>query len=195
MTTPHGKPICTGRWIRPERLAGSPEWTTGLRRHLPAVWITAGLLAVCLLLPAAGFPALYVAAVSAGAFYRDNEPLELLRLPEMGASRLLVRKVLTAWRNYFLLSAPFALLAIVAHPRTAWLAAAWAPLSALALLYTVVSKYARYEPGSHPRQPLAARLGRAGFLLPVLLPLSLCLVVSYALRAERNLNRYLHDYD
>ena len=103
MTTPHGKRICTGRWIRPERLAGSPEWTTGLRRHLPAVWVTAGLLAVCLLLPVAGFPALYVAAVAAGAFYRDNEPLELLRLPEMGASRLLVRKVLTAWRNYLLL--------------------------------------------------------------------------------------------
>ena len=46
-----------------------------------------------------------------------------------------------------------------------------------------------------PRRPLAAKLGAAGFLIPLLLPLSLCLVVSYALRAERNLNRYLHDYD
>ena len=44
-------------------------------------------------------------------------------------------------------------------------------------------------------RPLAAKLGAAGFLIPLLLPLSLCLVVSYALRAERNLNRYLHDYD
>ena len=45
-----------------------------------------------------------------------------------------------------------------------------------------------------PARP-AAKLGAAGFLIPLLLPLSLCLVVSYALRAERNLNRYLHDYD
>ena len=42
---------------------------------------------------------------------------------------------------------------------------------------------------------MAERFGLAGFILPVLLPLSLGLMVSYALRAERNLNRYLHDYD
>ena len=68
-------------------------------------------------------------------------------------------------------------------------------LAALALLYAVVSKYARYQPDRTPRRPLAAKLGATGFLIPLLLPLSLCLVVSYALRAERNLNRYLHDYD
>lgn len=195
MGFPNGKRIYTGRWVRPELLGGSPEWTTGLRRHTTAVWITAGLLVLCLLLPVAGFPALYVAAVAAGAFYHDSEPLELLRLPEMGASRLLVRKVLTAWRNYFLLTLPFTLLAILAHPRTAWIAAAWAPLAALALLYAVVEKYARYQPGRTPERPLAARFGSAGFILPVLLPLTLCLTVSYVLRAERNLNRYLHDYD
>ena len=44
-------------------------------------------------------------------------------------------------------------------------------------------------------RPLPARPDAAGFLIPLLPPLSLCLVVSYALRAERNLNRYLHDYD
>ena len=108
---------------------------------------------------------------------------------------LLVRKVLTAWRNYFLLTLPFTLLAILAHPRTAWIAAAWAPLATLALLYAVVAKYAHYAPEKPRRQPLAARFGSAGFLFPVLLPLSLILTVSYALRAERNLNRYLHDYD
>ena len=44
-------------------------------------------------------------------------------------------------------------------------------------------------------EPLQLRLGAAGFLVPPLLPLSLCLVVSYLLRAERNLSRYLYDYD
>ena len=56
-------------------------------------------------------------------------------------------------------------------------------------------KYACYEPCRAARRPLAAKLGVAGFLVPLLLPLSLCLLVSYTLRAERNLNRYLHDYD
>ena len=191
MTSAPGKRIYTRRWIRPERLGGSPEWTAGLRRHPRALWITVGLLTLCILLPVAGFPGLYVAA----AFYLDDEPLELLRLPELNAGRLLVRKVLTAWRNYFLLTLPFTLLAILAHPRTAWIAAAWAPLAALALLYAVVAKYAHYAPEKPRRQPLAARFGSAGFLFPVLLPLSLALTVSYALRAERNLNRYLHDYD
>ena len=48
---------------------------------------------------------------------------------------------------------------------------------------------------ARPDAPPAAKLGAAGFLIPLLLPLSFCLVVSYALRAERNLNHYLHDYD
>ena len=62
--------------------------------------------------------------------------------------------------------------------------------------YFVAAKYARYDPADEsPRWPLAARLGAAGFLIPPLLPLSLCLVVSYLLRAERNLSRYLYDYD
>lgn len=195
MSSTNAKRIYTGRWIRPERFGGSPEWTAGLRRHPSAVWITAGVLVLCILLPAVGFPALYVAAVACGGFYHACEPLELLRLPEMNASRLLVRKVLTAWRNYFLLTLPFTLLAILAHPRTAWIAAAWAPLSALALLYAVVAKYARYQPDSNLRPPLATRIGSVGFIVPLLLPLSLGLTVSYALRAERNLNRYLHDYD
>ena len=195
MSSPRAKHLHTARWIRPELLAGSPEWTVGLRRHLTAVWFAAGGLILCILLPGAGFPGLYVAAVAVGAFYHDCEPLEVLRLPEMNASRLLVRKVLTAWRNYFLLTAPFALLAIVAHPRTAWMAVAWAPLAALALLYAVVAKYVRYVPENSARRPVAERLGIAGFLIPILLPLSLCLTVSYALRAERNLNRYLHDYN
>ena len=188
MSSPRARHLHTARWIRPELLAGSPEWTVGLRRHLTAVWFAAGGLILCILLPGAGFPGLYVAAVAVGAFYHDCEPLEVLRLPEMNASRLLVRKD-------FLLTAPFALLAIVAHPRTAWMAVAWAPLAALALLYAVVAKYVRYVPENSARRPVAERLGIAGFLIPILLPLSLCLTVSYALRAERNLNRYLDDYD
>ena len=195
MASATGKRIYAGRLIRPERLGGSPEWTAGLRRRPTAVWITAAVLALCILLPVVGFPALYVAAVACGVFYLDNEPLELLRLPELGAGRLLVRKVLTAWRNYFLLTAPFALLAVVAHPRTVWMAAAWIPMAALALFHAVVSKYAHYTPDTPTRRPVAARFATAGFILPVLLPLTLCLTVSYTLRAERNLNRYLHDYD
>ena len=134
--------------------------------------------------------------LSCGAFYAANEPLQLLLLPGKGAARLLARKIFTAWRNYFLMTAPFAVLALLAQPRSAWMAAAWAPLAALALLYFVAAKYARYDPADEsPRWPLAARLGAAGFLIPPLLPLSLCLVVSYLLRAERNLSRYLYDYD
>ena len=120
-------------------------------------------------------------------------------LPEQGAARFLARKVLAAWRNYFLFAVPYAAVIVLRHPDTCWMAAGWASLAALALLYAVVSKYARYQPDRTPRRPLAgvaaASLGAAGFLIPLLLPLSLCLVVSYALRAERNLNRYLHDYD
>lgn len=188
--------IYSGRLVRPGVFGGSPEWTAGLRRHPAAVVAAAVVLAVCACIPYAGFPALYLAALACGSFYAANEPLQLLLLPEKGAARLLTRKVLTAWRSYFLLTAPFAALTLLAQPRSAWMAAAWAPLAALALLYFVTAKYACYDAETEtPHRPLAFKLGAAGFLVPPLLPLSLCLVVSYALRAERNLNRYLYDYD
>ena len=175
---------------------GSPEWIAGMRLHPGSVAATVSALTLCACVPYAGFPALVAAAVGCGAFYRSCEPLQLVLLPEQGAARFLARKVLAAWRNYFLMTAPFAVLALLAQPRSAWMAAAWAPLAALALLYFVAAKYARYDPADEsPRWPLAARLGAAGFLIPPLLPLSLCLVVSYLLRAERNLSRYLYDYD
>lgn len=176
-------------------LGGSPEWIAGFRLHFNAVVAVIAALVLCASIPWAGFPALYLAAVGCGALYTENEPLQLLLLPEKSAARLIAHKVFAAWRNYFLFAAPYAVVIVLRYPGTRWIAAAWAPLAALVLLYFVVSKYARYEPGSTPRRSLAARLGVAGFLVPPLLPLSLCLVVSYALRAERNLNRYLHDYD
>lgn len=177
-------------------LGGSPEWIAGMRLHFGAVVAVTAALVLCACIPYAGFPALYLAALACGAFYAANEPLQFLLLPEKGAARLLTRKVLAAWRNYFLFAAPYALIIVLRYPDTRWMAAAWAPLSALALLYFVAAKYVRYDPADEsPRWPLAARLGVAGFLVPPLLPLSLCLVVSYLLRAERNLNRYLYDYD
>lgn len=176
-------------------LGGSPEWIAGMRLHFNAAVAVIAALVLCASIPWAGFPALYLAAIACGAFYRGNEPVQLLLLPEKSAARLIAHKVFAAWRNYFLFAAPYALAIVLLHPGTRWIAAAWAPLAALVLLYFVVAKYARYEPGSTPRRPLAAKLGTAGFLVPPLMPLSLCLVVSYALRAERNLNRYLHDYD
>ena len=158
-------------------LGGSPEWIAGMRLHPGSVAATVSALTLCACVPYAGFP------------------LQLVLLPEQGAARFLARKVLAAWRNYFLFAVPYAAVIVLRHPDTCWMAAGWASLAALALLYAVVSKYARYQPDRTPRRPLAAKLGAAGFLIPLLLPLSFCLVVSYALRAERNLNHYLHDYD
>ena len=107
-----------------------------------------------------------------------------------------MRKIGTAWRNYFLAALPAAALTAALHPRTAWLAALWLPFAALLLAYAVLAKYARYDPAIRETPlPAATRLGFAGFLVPVFLPVTLCLTVSYAVRAERNLDRYLYDYD
>ena len=124
--------VYSGRLVRPALFGGSPEWTAGVRRHPTAVVAAAVVLLVCACIPYAGFPALYLAAAACGAFYAANEPLQLLLLPGKGAARLLARKIFTAWRNYFLMTAPFAVLALLAQPRSAWMAAAWAPLAATA---------------------------------------------------------------
>lgn len=177
-------------------LGYAPEWIAGIRRRprtvAAAVVATA---AACVVSGYAGFALLALAAATAAGFYTVREPLPLVLLPEVRASRFLARKVAAAWRLYFLAAAPFALLAALLHPAEAWLAAVWAPLAALVLCYIVLAKYARYDDRKPLRQPAAAWFGLAGFYLPPLLPLSLALTVSYALRAERNLDRYLRDYD
>lgn len=175
-------------------LGRSPEWTGALRRRPAATALAAAVLLLATVVPWAGFPALTAAAVACRRLYRRNEGLPLL--PRTGASRLLVRKILTAWRNYFALALPFALATAALHPRTAWMAAAWAPLAALSLAYAVLAKYARYDPRrAAAAEPPVTRWGAAGVLFPPLLPLTLWLTVVYALAAERNLDRYLYDYD
>ena len=186
----------SGRRLRIGMSGFSVEWTAGLRRHpIAAASICTGLL-VCCLLPFAGFPALYLAALLCQSLYADNEPLELLLLPQMAPERFLSGKIRTAWRNYFLLAAPFALLSAIYRPEAAWLAAIWAPMSALMLVYFVTAKYAAYDPASPAATAsTASLLGLTGFIVWPLLPATLILLVNYALRAEKNLNRYLYDYD
>lgn len=191
--TPTGVPL---RPLRTAWLAYSPEWTAGLRRHPIAVGaLLLGCLG-CATLPYAGFPALCVAALCCCELYADNEPLSLLLLAERGSARLLVGKITTAWRNYLLAALPAALLAAALYPDKIWLAALWLPYAMLALMYAVLAKYARYDPATErPTLPGATLIGYLGFLVPFLLPVTLALIVAYALRAERNLNRYLYDYD
>ena len=192
---PHA-PVYAGRIVRIARLGYSPEWTAGLRRRPIATVLLATGVLLCTLLPYLGFPALYLAALCCVSLYTRNEPLELLLLPEKSPARLLTAKIRTACRNYFLLAAPFALLAALLHPEGLWLAALWAPLSALLLVYGVLAKYAVYDPAApEAAASTASMLGLAGFIVWPLLPITLAMLVSHALRAEKNLNRYLYDYD
>lgn len=177
-------------------LGYSPEWTAGMRRHRAVAGVVAGVLLLCSLIPCAGFPALCVAVLCCAALYAENEPLSLLLLAERGSARILVGKILTAWRNYFLAVLPFALIALFVQPCSIWMAIGWLPFAALVLMYAVLAKYAHYNPSeAHPKLPGTTWIGYLGFLIPLLLPVTLWLIVAYGLQAERNLNRYLYDYD
>lgn len=174
----------------------SPEWTAALRRHPAAGGIALAATLGAAAIPWAGFPALCLAALLATEIYARNEPLALLLLPGRPAARLLGGKLLTAWRNLFLGSLPAAVLTLALYPATAWMAAVWIPYAALAMTYAVLAKYAAYDPLAPDAAPTtAARIGLLGLLLPPLLPVTLLLTIGYAVRAERNLDRYLHDYD
>lgn len=190
----HG--IRPAAWIHTAWLGYSPEWTAGVRRH-PRVFGGALLASLAgAALPGVGFPLLGLAALGCCELYADNEPLSLLLVTERGSARLLVGKITTAWRNYLLAALPAALLAAALYPDKIWLAAVWLPYAMLTLMYAVLAKYARYDPATErPTLPGATLIGYLGFLVPFLLPVTLTLIVAYALRAERNLNRYLYDYD
>jgi len=196
MTSSRSRRFSSACRLRIAWLGYSPEWTAGIRNHRVAAGILPAALLGCACVPYAGFPALALTALLCASLYGHNEPPALLQLPERGSSRLLWLKIRTAWRNYFLLTAPAAALALALHPDTAWMAAAWIPFAALVFLYAVVAKYAAYTPDARTGTRSGTVLtGYLGFLVPPLLPLTLVLIVVYARRAEKRLNRYLYDYD
>ena len=130
-------------------LGGSPEWIAGMRLRPGSVAATVSAphtLRLRALRRISG-----PRGRSGGMRALPScEPLQLVLLPEQGAARFLARKVLAAWRNYFLFAVPYAAVIVLRHPDTCWMAAGWASLAALALLYAVVSKYARYQPDRTP---------------------------------------------
>jgi len=138
---------------------------------------------------------LVFAFLMAGA-YIENEPLEMVLLPEVSARRFLARKVWAGAAFFVRLNAPALVLYAAFNPRTAGLSLAVPAVALAGIALMVFVKYASYDPAEmeSSAQKVAA-LGMAGVVISPLLPVTLALACLYYRPARETLNKYLHVYD
>ncbi|MDR1557159.1 MAG: hypothetical protein LBS88_09030 [Tannerellaceae bacterium] len=172
------------------------EVRTGFRRL--GGWLLVFYLGafVGLLLPYVSFVLLWFFMLFWTEFFRDCEPELMLCSRELPARRFIYTKLAVNLRLFAIAAAPVCLLYTALRPGDWWLACGFFVLSVLNIALLVLMKYALYRP--HHKLvsgQVGLFLSMAGVVIPFLSPLTLLLLVRYAILSRRNLTSYLYVYD
>ncbi len=172
------------------------EWKAGFRKYLipfSIVW----LAGICGSFFLGSVPiAMFLIGTMIIGFYEKFEALPILLSEEIGASEFMKRKVTRHLFLFALLNAPLIMAFILFHPTEFYIPLILLTLFSLLIVYVISLKYAFYttEANSGVGQILMS-IGFLGVLIPFFTPVILLMTVRYYLKAQRNLNNYLHDFD
>jgi hypothetical protein len=172
------------------------ELRTGFRRYGGVVLVFYAGAWMGLWLPYLSLALLWFVVLFLTEFFKDCEPEALLCSPELPAERFIGRKLWVNLRLFARAVAPVCLLYALIRPGQWWLALGFFTLSLLNVALLVLMKYAFYRPNGKVTGGQASLfLSVAGIGLPFLAPLTLFLLVRYALLSRRNLTPYLYVYN
>lgn len=128
--------------------------------------------------------------------YMENEPLNMVFLPEKSSAKFLWEKVRTGYALYLKLSIPALILYAVFHIRTAYFVTIPLLAGLVGISLFVFIKYSLYEANNERIViPLAASLGMVGLVIPILIPIPALMAWKYYYSAKNNMNKYLYVYD
>lgn len=171
------------------------EWKSGLRKQfvlLAIIWISGVLLSFYL---AAVPVAMFFSGLIFMSFFENGEPYQMVIAFEMSPGRFLWHKIKWQLALVTIFFVPLAAAFMVFFLKL-W----YVPLIILAafyllLIYTVVVKYAFYEPDSrsYAAQVFVA-IGIFGMIIPVFAPLVLFLAIWFYQKSLKKLKFYLDDY-
>lgn len=200
-------PVCVGLMPRKKRSSrprkplfflktGPVELTSFVRKRFFVLALASLSAAVFCYLPVMSMAILLIFILLMSGAYTENEPLDMLLLPEVAASKYLAQRVWAGFAFFLKLNAPALALYALFNFDTAWLALAVPTVALIGTALSVFVKYSGYDPaGREVAVPSVVSLGMAGIVVPLFLPVTLALTWRYFHSAKETLNRYLYVYD
>lgn len=170
------------------------EWISGFRRSF--------IYLIPLYLLALGFCwfrimpllLLWLITVSIASFYKDCEPLQILKESNLSPTKLLQQKMFQHSKLIFFLYAPILIVNTILNFEY-WFVNLLFILSQMALVcFSICLKYSNYQPNKNfiVNNILLAFVS-VGSLVPYLLPIPVLLTLEHHTKAKDNLNNYLND--
>jgi hypothetical protein len=174
---------------------GELELISFLRRRFLLVSVVVTASVVFSFVPFLSLIILLLLVLIMGSAYTENEPLDMLLLPEVSASKYLWMKVRAGWILFLKLSLPTLLLYALFNFDTAYFIVVPLVAGFVGTMLSVFVKYSLYEPREEIIVPLTVSIGMVGILIPLLIPIPLLMAWRYYYSAVDNLKTYLYVYD
>ena len=132
-------------------------------------------------------------SLSLASFYQEYESLEVLLLHEGTINQFLTKKILTHLKNYWVFNLPVLGLYYFFHPEHWLILLLLIAFITLGLIFTILNKYASYEPASNSvGNGLLITIVFGSVLVPFFAPVPVFLIVRKYFTAKTNLNDYFN---
>jgi hypothetical protein len=174
---------------------GELELISFLRRRFLLVSVVVVASMIFSFVPFLSLILLLLLVLTMGNAYQENEPLDMLFLPEMSPEKYLWKKVKAGYVLFLKLSIPTLLLYAVFNFDTAYFIAIPLVAGFVGTMLAVFVKYSLYEPREEILVPLTVSIGMVGIVIPLLIPIPLLMAWRYYYSAKENLKTYLYVYD
>ena len=172
------------------------EWKAGIRKQffiIVPIWIIAALTSFFI----GSVPiAIFILGITILSFFEKCEPHQILLSFELSAKKLLILKVKRLLQLFLTLVIPLLVLFIVFNPDKWYIPVAEYFIFCSLLIYTIMTKYAFYEPNiKSSAAQIYVALGALGAIIPVFLPVVWLLTILFYSKSVNNLNFFLYDYN
>lgn len=171
------------------------EWVGGVRKTF---WLFLALYALGVGFAPFRFATLIVLWVLMNlvfSFYRDCESVRILAAQELPPRAFLGWKIKLHLKVFAVFMIPLAGLYLIFHSMHWWIVLSIVLLLSINLLFSIVSKYANFEPNETMAvNDLANSLALMSILIPFLLPIPIVMGIRNYRKAIVQLNEYLDAY-
>lgn len=172
------------------------EWKAGIRKQffiIVPIWIIAALTSFFI----GSVPiAIFILGITILSFFEKCEPYQILLSFELSATKLLILKVKRLLQLFSTLVIPLLVLFFVFNPDKWYIPVAEYFIFCSLLIYTIMTKYAFYEPNiKSSAAQIYVALGALGGMIPVFLPVVWLMTIFFYSKSVNKLNFFLYDYN
>lgn len=179
------------RWIPDDCF----EWKSGVRKslfYILPIWLTGLGISFW---PGTVPIVMIVLGIFFIGFFEKNEPLNMLLVYEMGATKLLRYKILRSILIFSIVVFPLMVVYLIIHPDYWYFPLIFYTIVTVILTYAILCKYAFYRPDISTGNQVFTALGPVSIFVSFLIPLILILSLRFYFKSVNNLNQYLNDFN